>query len=166
MNRTAVLLIALAIIQTGVLLTIVLSSQQLPPRVASHFNGAGVPDGWMSRPAYVATMAAVVVGLALLQVGIFYSIRYFPSSVINLPHREYWLAPERRTETMEVMFRAGIWLAIFISVFMLVIHLLVVDANRSQPVRLSSFVWLLLAIFLVAVLFWTIALIQRFRRAA
>jgi hypothetical protein len=165
MNRTIVSLTALAIIQAGLILTLVVSSQQLPPRVASHFNGAGVPDGWMSRPAYLATMAAVGIGLALLQLGVFYGVRYFPASIVNLPHREYWLAPERRAETSAVIFRAGIWLAIFISIFVLAIHLLVVDANRSQPVRLSTSVWWLLASFLSMLAVWSFALIQYFRRA-
>jgi serine/threonine-protein kinase len=165
MNRTIVLLAALAIIQACLLLTLVLSSQQMPPRVASHFNGAGVPDGWMSRSAYLATMAAIGIGLPLFQVGLFYSIRYFPCSVINVPRRDYWLAPERQPETFDAIFRFGIWLAILVALYVLAIHLLVVAANRSQPVQLSSYVWWLLASFLVAIMVWTFALIQQFRRA-
>jgi hypothetical protein len=166
MNRSIILLTALAIIQAGLILTLVLTSQQLPPRVASHFGGGGVPDGWMSRPAYLVTMAGVGVGLSLLQIGIFYCIRYFPPSVINLPHRDYWLAPERQDETIDTIFRAGVWLAILVTVFVIIIHLLVVAANRSQPVRLSSGVWPLSAGFLMAIVFWTVALIRRFYRVA
>ena len=42
------------------------------------------------------------IGLAILMpglvVGLSYAIRFMPNALINLPRREYWLAPERRQE--------------------------------------------------------------------
>lgn len=37
-------------------LAILLLGQQLPPRVASHFNAAGVPDSFMPRGEFVTLM--------------------------------------------------------------------------------------------------------------
>lgn len=166
MNRSIVALTALAIALAGVVLSLVLASQQLPLRVASHFNGAGMPDGWMPRNSYLWSMAGLALGMSVFLVGIFYSIRYFPPNTINLPNRDYWLAPDRRQETFGIIFRGGVWLATLQEVLVIGIHLLIVAANASQPVKLSSHVWLLLVAFVLVVVCWAYCLIQRFRRPA
>ena len=164
MNRTAFALTALTLTLACLFAVIVLSTAELPPRVASHFNAAGQPDGWMSRTSYVWFMLAMAGGLSLLIVAIFYGVRFFPPSTINLPHRDYWLTPERSRETYDYLFRAGVWLAVFEAALFLGIHLLVVAANNAQPVRLSGSVWGLLGGFLVALIGWSYFLVRRFRR--
>ena len=86
--------------------------------------------------------------------------------MINMPNRDYWLAPDRRKETFEIIFRAGVWLATLQAALLLGVHLLVVAANASQPVLLSGHVWFLLVAFLLATISWAYFLIQRFRRVA
>jgi uncharacterized membrane protein len=162
-NQRALPLVALAISHIGLVLGLALTYGYLPPVVASHFNATGTPDGWMSRAAYLSIMAAVAFGVSALALGTFYCIHYFPSWMINLPQRDYWLAPERRAATSDELFRAAMWLASLETIFILCLHLFVVAANSAQPPRLSSQVWFLLAGFLLATLIWTIALIRRFR---
>jgi len=142
------------------------TAQLLPAKVASHFNGAGAPDGWMGRQDYLWSMAGVELALALLILGVFYGMRYFPPAAINLPRREYWLSEDRRAETFGILFRAGAWLASLVAVLFCGLHLLVVAANSSQPVRLSSAAWLLLAGFLAAMSVWAVSLVWRFWRVA
>jgi serine/threonine-protein kinase len=120
----------------------------------------------MSRNAYVWGMGGFALGMTAVLVGTFYSIRFFPPTLVNLPSREYWLAPERRQETFDGIFRAGVWLATLQTLLFLGVNLLVVDANTSKPVVLSSNMWLLIVAFMVATLFWICFLIQRFWRAA
>jgi serine/threonine-protein kinase len=164
MNRTRLALTVLAITLAGVVAAIANSAADLPPQVASHFNAAGQPDGWTSRTSYLWSMIAMVCGLSLLMVAIFYGVRFCPPSTINLPNRDYWLAPERRDETFAFVFRAGVWLALLQAALFLGIHLLVVAANKAQPVRLSRNVWGLLGGFLVAILAWSCLFVWRFRR--
>jgi serine/threonine-protein kinase len=166
MTRSTVPVTALAITFAGVMISLVVASQQLPLRVASHFNSAGTPDGWMLRNSYLWSMAGIAFGMTVSVVGAFYSVRFFSPSLINLPHRDYWLAPERREETFAVILRAGVWLATLQAAFFLGIHLLVVAANASHPVRLSSHVWFLLVANGLVTIIWTFFLIQRFRRVA
>ena len=120
---------------------------------------------WMTREAYLWSMAAMGFGLSALLLATFYAIRFFPSGAINLAHREYWLAPERGTETCEAIFHFGIWLVSLMAALQVGVNLLVVSANISQPAKLSSHVWLLLASFIVGVLLWIVALIRRFSQA-
>ena len=164
MNRKTFAIAALTLTHAAVLISLFASAKELPPKVASHFNAAGVPDGWMSRDSYLWTMGAVAFGLTAFLLVIFYTLRYFPDGAINLPDRDYWLAPERRDETYAYLFRASLWLCAFQATLLLGVHQLVVAAHAAQPVQLSSRVWLLLGAFLLAIILWSIALICRFRR--
>ncbi|MBL9162829.1 MAG: DUF1648 domain-containing protein [Planctomycetaceae bacterium] len=135
---------------------------RLPERVASHFGANGVANGWMSRDGYVWFMVGAVTFTSLLLVGLCGSVRFLPASLVNIPRRDYWLAPERRDETGRVLARFGLLMAGLESLFFLAIHLLVVVANESNPVRLSNDVWWLLVAFLAATGGLTFKLYRRF----
>jgi hypothetical protein len=165
-NRSIVACVALGVALAGVAAALVLTAPQLPARVASHFDTAGAPDGWMSRGSYLWSMAGISFGLTAILVGVFYIVRYFPPSTISMPRRDYWLAEERRQETFAFIFEAGVWLATFEAALFLGMHLLVVTANAAQPVRMSSHVWLLMGGFLLAIVGWSCWLMRRFCRVA
>jgi hypothetical protein len=40
------------ILASGLVALVLTTLGRLPPVVASHFNAAGTPNGWSSRPAY------------------------------------------------------------------------------------------------------------------
>lgn len=162
-NRLPItLLIACHVI---LLTTLIATYSKLPEKVASHFNTAGQADGWMSRQAHTGFLEGTAVGLTALMIGAFSCVRFLPTSLINLPHREYWLAPERRAETSDAMLQAGLWLATFLTLFLLGLALLVVDANRLQPPHLGNGVWWLAGGFLLIVSGWITTLLRRFSRA-
>lgn len=75
------------------------SGSQLPERVATHFNGSGEPNGWMSRSAHQEFMLIFGLAFPMVIVLLCYASRFLPRGLVNIPHREYWLAPERRAET-------------------------------------------------------------------
>jgi uncharacterized membrane protein YesL len=56
------------------------------------------------------------------------------------------------------------WLACMVLGLFLAVHYLVVEANRATPLRLSNFVWILLALFLGFVTVWMIVLAVHFSR--
>ncbi|MBX3417048.1 MAG: DUF1648 domain-containing protein [Pirellulaceae bacterium] len=74
---------------------------QLPENIATHFDEHGLPNGLLSKPTAVMLSAGLVTLLPLFFVGISVVIRWMPTSTINLPNREYWLAPERRDAAMD-----------------------------------------------------------------
>jgi len=135
---------------------------RLPERMASHFNASGVANGWMSRDGYVWFMVGIVTFVSLTMIAAFGSVRFLPNSLINIPRRDYWLAPERRDETARTLMRFGLLMVGFESLFFLAIHLLVVAANESQPVRLSNDVWWLLVAFLATTGVFLFKLYRRF----
>ena len=75
---------------------LVASSSQLSSRVATHFDGHGQPNGWMSRAAHLQFMGVFGLGFPLFVPAIVYASRFLPDRFYNLPHRDYWLAPARQ----------------------------------------------------------------------
>jgi hypothetical protein len=107
-------------------------------------------------------------GIALLLTAIFlaafFCVRYAPRDAINLPQREYWLASERRADTMAFLFIAGLWLACINLWFLLAVHVFVVAANSLHPPQLSPAIWTVTGALGVAVLLWSFFLFRRFTR--
>ena len=87
------------------------SGSHLPESVATHFNGAVRPDGWMSRSDHQSFMLKFGLLFPLFVVVLCFATRFVPANLINVPHREYWLAPERRKETFDYLFRHSLWFA-------------------------------------------------------
>ena len=94
----------------------------LPARVASHFDGAGRANGWMSRDAMLGWQLGTVLFIAALFEGIVALQPLLPAEFVNLPHRDYWLAPERRAATdawISSLLRAtgGLLMVFFMALF-------------------------------------------------
>lgn len=121
---------------------------QLPIRTATHFNWEGRGDGWSSRDAHIQTTLLAGLGLPFLIVIVFSSLRFFPSSVINLPHKEHWLNAENRTSTLQWIAGSGAWLASALVVFMGVLHYFILKANAVKPPHLDSRGLLIAAVLL------------------
>jgi uncharacterized membrane protein len=163
MSRNVVPLTLLTVTLATVLAGMLITSQQMPARVASHFNARGVPDGWMPRSSYTLATISMTIGLAIFLVAAFSITRFAPDAMINLPNRDFWLDPERRQQTCDTIFRYGVWLAILVTVLFLVMHLFVVAANAAQPVNLSNEVWIILAVFLLTFIAWAVLFMRQFR---
>lgn len=136
----------------------------LPERVASHFDFQGVADGWMTRDQYVLTMGATALLMPLFMLAIGLSFQVLPAESMNLPHREYWLSPDRKAETALYMTKWMAWLSCIVVALTLALHWLVVRANHADPVRLSNEIWILVAAFLGSVVCWLVNLIRHFSR--
>ena len=82
---------------------------QLPDVVASHFDARGVANGWQTKSLFFEFFVGAVAIAAFLTFGIPAIFSRLPPQLINLPHKEYWLAPERRAETLARMNRTFAW---------------------------------------------------------
>ena len=140
------------------------SSANLPPRMASHFNAEGIADGFMSKESYTYTMLAVVVGVPGLLALMPLVLGKLPPSLINIPHREYWLAPENRADTFYTL---NLWMrvfACFLLIFLSYVHWLVIQANAQQLPAVPASDFYLGSIFLLVLSgIWSILLLRRFK---
>jgi hypothetical protein len=138
---------------------------ELPDRVATHFNVQGAVNDWMSRDDIIWFMLFFGVGIPLVMFAVFSCAHLLPTRFINLPNRERWLSPERQAETVAWLSRAGFWLASTMILFMGVLHHFVIQANTMQPPRLDSRSVLIAAGVLFAVeLVFVVRLLLRFSK--
>jgi uncharacterized membrane protein len=71
----------------------------LPQRIASHFAASGVANGWMTKSQFLIVYAVLLLPAFFVEFGLHRKIADTPEKSLNLPNKQYWLAPERRAET-------------------------------------------------------------------
>lgn len=165
-------LLALVCVQMGYfypkLAQVVAAAQVIPGSqggmVASHFNAAGVPNGQQTIVHFFGTYVAVIVMSAVVFFGIPLLLSRVPSDYINLPHRDYWLAPERRAQTMRALNTRFNWLGVATVALILVIMQSVLGANLSSDEHLPGLVWVPLGAYLAFAMWWIVQLFAAFRR--
>ncbi len=141
------------------------STGHLPSRVATHFDGGGRPDGWMSREAYLRFVAVFGLAFPLFVPAMVYACRFLPDRLWNLPHRDYWLAPARRPETKAYLFRHSLWFSPMALGFVMGVHLLTLHANRTAQAQLSTPLALPLAgCFIAGTAVWVVSMLRHFNR--
>lgn len=136
----------------------------LPPFVASHFGASGQPNAWMSKSAFFWFMLIpVVISLFLTFVTPLF-LSKLPPSMVNLPHKDYWLAPERKDETVARYSARMEWFGVALLVFFTFVFELVFDANMTGTgLANGPFIAGMIAFFAFTI-GWMIAFFRAFRR--
>jgi len=144
-------------------LSIVLLSTELPSRVASHFNAAGVPDSFMPRNAFVALM---LIFASVLPLGIWWlQVTMARNAKVKIPNPEVWFSDLHRGETLRWLYRHAAIGSAGLSAFLTFVFWLTVVAHRQTPVALPQYAfWTALSIFLAATFLWVYWQHRRFRR--
>lgn len=143
---------------------------ELPPSVASHFDGSGRADGWMSKGGFLALGMGVLALVAAASVGLPLWLARLPVAWINLPRGEEWLAPEHVAEARAFLRSFMTWYGVLTAalvawVFELSYRAnLAVAAGAADEVRLSGHSWTALSLYLVAVVVWLVLFVRCFRR--
>lgn len=136
----------------------------LPDRVAIHFNASGQPDNWATRDVATIIMLGLQLGFPMFMMVLTPMASKLPNSMINVPHREYWLAPERRAYTLEEMSKFMSIVAIAGACFFIGINHVTYIANRDKiPLPMLPF-GIMLITFLAIVFSFTGKLVRQFNR--
>lgn len=104
---------------------------QLPERVATHFGVDGQPNDWMSRTSAALMICGFQIGIPLFLIAVTSLASRLPNSMVNIPHRQYWLHPDRRTATLAWMSSMMGWIAVMTAIFMIIIGHLTFLANMT-----------------------------------
>lgn len=159
-------LLLFACLYLALITTLLLTGDRLPENVATHFNASGQPDGWMSRANHLLFFALFGLLFPGFVVGLCSITRFVPPSMINLPNRDYWTAPERISETHHRILRHSLWFASLAVAFVVGLYISILEANSHPRPELSlSLLLPITGAFLVGVLIWSLTLILPFRRA-
>ena len=137
----------------------------LPPMVASHFDGAGLPTAHMKHGFYVGFIFTMGVGVPIAIVALA-SLVYSKAGNMKLPNRDYWLAPKRIAQTRALLVSHAIWFGCLMVAMACYMHWLVLVAHRSVPPRLSTqMVVGGVLVFMAIALGWVITALRAFRLA-
>lgn len=141
----------------------VLAFPQLPQRMASHFGASGMPNGWMSKSAFFVVYALILGVAALVGYLVPRSIAKKPPERINLPNKEYWLAPERRAETLAFFERYFAWYSCVLLLILVLAMGLAIQANFTSPPRMATGpIVSVIAGFVVFNVAWVVQLMRHF----
>ena len=141
-------------------------ASKLPGVLATHFGGLGLPNGWQTHSAFFATELFVVALATLIGFGVPALLGVIPVSLINVPNKEYWFAPDRRENTLAYFRMSFAWFGCALLAFLIFVNELVFRANLQTPRRLNNTAFVIaLFAFLGFTAIWTINLIRRFARS-
>lgn len=135
----------------------------LPERVASHFGASGRPDAWSSKLFFVNFYLIAIGVIAILFPVVGSGMSKIPDSLINLPHKDYWLAPERRQETFEVLFRYFLWFGSATFLLLLDIFHQAFQVHLGKAGTLEHPI-VSIVIYVVFSIVWSIGLIKKFMK--
>lgn len=125
---------------------------KLPDLVASHFDAAGKPNGWMSKREMATTMivVAAILGFSLGMACVVVSVS--PASAFNVPRKDYWTAPEREPVVRRMVLQRLLWFMAATMLLLAYVSHLVLDFNLRGGGRLTA--WTPLGFYLAFVAVW------------
>jgi uncharacterized membrane protein len=106
---------------------------RLPDIMGSHFSGAGVVNGWQAKTAFFTMELAIIVLATAVSFGVPRIIAAMPVALINLPHKEFWFAPERLDGTLAYIRRWSAWFGCALLAFLVFVMELAIRANLHIP---------------------------------
>ncbi len=137
---------------------------RMPAVMATHFGGQGRPNGWMTVGGAIKFELAIVGLMLFAFVGLPKLLRRLDPRLINIPNKDYWLAPERRESSLDALENRMNGFGVVVLLFIGAIHQLVFAANRNPPPVLDNPLTLAAGLsFLAAMATWIVMLLRRFR---
>lgn len=128
----------------------------LPETVASHFDGAGRPNGFQSRGFFFGLMWAIVLLMALAFVGIPRAIARINPRLLNIPNKDYWLLAGRVETLRLILNREMGWYGVAVIGFIVYVMQLVLDANVARTPLNNTLMWTGLGGFLALTIGWIV----------
>ena len=111
---------------------------RLPERMASHFAASGMPNGWMDKRQFFLLYAVVILAAFFVEFRLARSVAGNSGSKLNLPNKDYWLAPERRAGTFAYIEQFFAWFGCALLLLAVFAMGLAMRANFSDPVQLPT----------------------------
>lgn len=140
---------------------VLVTGQELPPVVASHFNASGQPDNYMARDAFVTLMAVLT---SVLPLAVWWlQCLQARAGTAKIAHGVHWFAAQRRAQTEAWLRLHATVFAAVLSCFLAYVFWLTVWAHRQDPVQLPERAfWIGLAAFMIFTALWVYAQHRRF----
>ncbi|NDD99630.1 DUF1648 domain-containing protein [bacterium] len=137
----------------------------LPQKVATHFDFAGKPDGFMTLQNHQSFIILSTIFFPLFMVFMVGVLPGWFPSLVNISHRDYWFASERKSQTLGYLFGMACKLGVLMVFFFVGLNVIIVLANSSKPVFMPKLPFLVFTCsFLVSIVLWVVMLFMKFRK--
>jgi uncharacterized membrane protein len=147
----------------ALLLRLALCFDGLPALMATHFDLGGKPNGFQERSGFVWTSVLVSVFMLALFAALPALLVHIPDRFLNLPNKDYWLAPARRAETFGRLSAHIDWLGCATVGLLAGVFELIIRANLARS-PLGYQLWILLPAYNLFMLFWVVSYLRALRR--
>lgn len=121
----------------------------LPAKIATHFNGKGQANGWMSHRAFIWYS----IGMYYFIGGLFFLTDWvvpkLPSEMINIPNRTYWMHPARREKALDVLLTYTNWIGVITLLLLLILTQMVIETNLDHSGKLNSYFWYVSILYMI-----------------
>ena len=164
MNRTLGLLVGYALLLVVGAADLAWLYPQLPEHLATKFGAGGGAIGWSSRANWLTVHLLSVGFTTALMVGLRFGLRWIPASLVNVPNRQFWLAPERADQSRALLGDFILVMGLAILGFLIGLQHLTLSANLLAEPRLGNGFWVVLGLYLAATAGGIAWLYWRFRR--
>ena len=125
----------------------------LPQEVPIHFDWNGDPDRFTSRAGFLWSMTGLVIGTTAFLLFFGWLTPKIPDSMINLPNKEYWLAPERRETSHRRIQLMLVWVGSLTTLLFSAIAFLSWLVGMQYLANISPWVWIVVAVYTVAIMY-------------
>lgn len=133
----------------------------LPDQIVSHFNLKGEADNWSNKRDVLFGHLGLILFFASMFLFTSWITFKLPDSFVNLPHKNYWLAPERRKQSLDSIATFLVWIGNVVIIFFMVIVNLSYQVSLDANQKSTNF-WFALIIFLATIGYMIYLLFRRF----
>ena len=137
----------------------------LPEKVAINYGSGGQPNSWTSKEWNMGITITIYLINSLMFLSVPLMMNKIPLKYISLPKKEYWLASERKKESIPVI---ESWLSFFgllTNIFIILVAHLVYEANLSDPVILNEFQFFMgIVVYSLFMVIWLVLLFKKFNK--
>ena len=138
-----------------------------PEEVAIHFNARGIADSWASKDSNLILWIGIYLFMTGLYLSFPYILRKTPVRFISMPNKEYWLAPERKGDTISRVSNMLFWFGSALNIFFIILGYIGFKANMLEEVKLNnSTMYTLLGIYFAYIAVWTVQFFIQFKKPA
>jgi len=164
-NTNIVLLLILVLLVVGAL-QLRYYYPLVPDPLATHFGTNMEADAWSAKRGFFITYGLIEIGmLIILLIPVFLQKR-IPTSMINMPNRDYWFATERHEETWLKVSTFSLWMAAVTLAFLIAVAEAMFRANLADTTtpRLGPMFWWALGVYLGMMAVGTVWFYRHFAR--
>jgi len=136
---------------------------QLPERVASHFGAYGLPNGWQTKSMFTTFFCSAMGIAATVGFLVPLLLGTLSPTMINLPNKDYWLAPERREDSIHFLQDQMTWFGCAVLLLLCFAMYSAIQANlTANPTMDPTAFFIALGAFVAFAIYSAVRMFSRF----